>query len=119
MFAQYSFIDKKHVVSLQACVRNHSVITQQLLAKLYKVALFGLQEAEYGRQPQESPEQGIMISSISAGDMKIGTGTDDKTGFYIQLAKVKDVKGALLTVGAKWAMERPSALAGNLSTVHW
>jgi hypothetical protein len=111
MFAQHKFIDSNHHVALEACIRNHPVVTAQLLTKLYGTAHASLDGVK--------AETGIAASHIDGGNFKVGTATDEKTGIYIQLVRLKDKPNNLLTVGHKWAMERENTVQGNTSTTMW
>jgi hypothetical protein len=110
MFDHYTFIRPEHRVALASCVRQHAVITPPILADLYKAALANI----------ATPSQisGKITSHLNNETIHVGTATDVKTGFYVQLAKVND-GNPLLTVGAKWAMESPNAVQGNIATLIW
>ena len=111
MFIQYKFIDANHHVALQSCVKNHSGVTPQLLAELYGSALACV--------TRNSARPGTLTSHIDAGDYKIGTATDEKTGTYVQLVEMKGKTNRLLTAGQKWAVERENSVQGNISTLLW
>jgi hypothetical protein len=110
MFDHYTFIRPEHHVALASCVRQHAVITPPMLADLYKAALTCID------QPTQHP--GKITSHLNNGTISMGTATDSKTGFYVQLAKVGSGH-PLLTVGAKWAVEAPNAMQGNIATLLW
>jgi hypothetical protein len=111
MFNHYPFIAPEHHVALESCIRNHNVITSPLLAELYKAALFNVDK--------QTQITGRHTSHLITANVRIGTATDAKTGFYVQLAKVEGQERPLLTVGSKWAMEQPNALQGNVATHIW
>ena len=111
MFVQYKFIDENHHVALQSCIRNHPVVTAQLLARLYSAALDCI--------VQQTGSSGLLTSHIEAADYKIGTATDEKTGVFVQLVRLNKQKSALLTAGQKWAVERDNITQGNTSTILW
>lgn len=111
MFVHHKFIDPNHHVALEACIRNHPVVTATLLARLYSAALACIDKP--------GGEAGLLTSHINANEYQIGTATDEKTGIYIQLVQMKDRASKLLTVGHKWAVERDNPVQGNTSTVLW
>lgn len=114
MFGHYQYIGKQHHVALESAIRNHSVVTTinaPLLAKMYQLALQGLQ----------SPltETGFHTSSLRAGNITLSSVTEAKSGLWLQLAKVEGQPNPFLTIGQKWAMEQPVAAHGNVSTIFW
>jgi hypothetical protein len=112
MFVHHKSISTNHHVALESCIRNHPVVTAQMLVKLYEAAL----------QSIDSPAPGtadLSVSHINGGEYTIGTATDNKTGFYVQLVKFKNKSDTRLTVGAKWVMERDNPVHGNTSTTLW
>lgn len=114
MFGHYTYIGKQHHVALESAIRNHSIVTSisaPLLAKMYLLALQGLQ----------SPvaENGFCTSSLRAGNITLSSVTEAKTGLWLQLAKVTDQPSPFLTLGQKWAMESHNQAAGNTSTAFW
>jgi len=111
MFVQYKFIDPNHHVALQSCIRNHPIVTAQLLARIYNAALACVDKP--------CGETGLLLSHIKADTYQIGTATDEKTGIFVQLVKMKDRPSHLLTAGQKWAVERDNAVQGNTSTLLW
>lgn len=111
MFVQHTFIIPEHHVALESAIRNHMVITSQVLAKLYKSALANL-EAPYAATDQFN-------SYLKSGNVNVGTSTDSKTGVFVQLARADGNPRLLLTVGAKWAMEQPNPTQGNIATILW
>ena len=113
MFAHYSYIAVQHHVALEASIRNHSVvsgITAPLLAKMYQLAITGLQAP--------ITETGFHTSSLRAGNITLSSVTDAKTGLWLQLAHVEG-KANYLTVGQKWVMEQFVPAHGNVSTILW
>jgi hypothetical protein len=114
MFARYTYIDPKHVVPLEATVRNHSIVsaaTAPLLAKMYKTALDALSSGEPVR------EEGFAASVLKSETVTLSSVTEAKTGLYIQMAKL-DGK-VYMTVGQKWVMEQPNPAHGNVTTSMW
>ena len=111
MFAQHKSIEPHHRVAMEACIRNHPVVTPHLLTKLYETALACVEA------PRSA--EGVSASHINGGEFKMGTATDDKTGIYVQLVQVKGRPSKWITVGSKWAMERENTVQGNVATVLW
>lgn len=114
MFGHYPYIQPQHFVALESAVRNHGVtasVTSQLLARMYKIVLEGL------NQPVQ--ETGFHTSSLRAGNITLSSATDAKTGVWIQLALVEGQKNPFITVGQKWAMEQQVPAHGNVSTIFW
>lgn len=113
MFAHYQYIAVQHHVALESAIRNHSVvsgITAPLMAKMYQIAINGLQGP--------STETGFHTSSLRSGNIILSSVTDAKTGLWLQLARV-DGKANYLTLGQKWVMEQFVPAHGNVSTILW
>ena len=114
MFGQYPYIGKQHHVALESTIRNHSVtssINAQLLAKMYRLALDGLQKP--------LTQTSFFTSTLHAGTVVLSSVTDIKSGLWLQLAKVENQPDPYLTVGQKWAQETLLPALGNTSTVFW
>lgn len=111
MFVHYPYIITEHHVALESAIRNHTGITSPVLAKLYKVALANLEK------PVNETDQ--FTSHLKAGNVSIGTATDAKSGIYVQLARADGNPRLLITIGAKWAMETPNPVQGNIATKLW
>ena len=114
MFNHYTYIHQQHHVALEAVIRNHGLgtdINAVLLAQMYKLALDGLK--------QPVTEGGFFTSSLRAGNVTLSSVTAEKTGLWIQLAKLEDKDCPLLTLGQKWAMERYIYAQNNYSSVFW
>jgi len=112
MFNQHRYIEETHRIALEAAIRNHAGITAPLAARLYKHAL----DAATTRT---SHENGFFHSRIEAKGFTVGTCTDAKTGFYVQLVKQDNSPHLLLTLGHKWAMENVDMIRGNINTTYW
>lgn len=113
MFAHYPYIAVQHHVALESAIRNHSVvsgITAPLMAKMYQIAINGLQSP--------ATETGFHTSSLRSGNIVLSSVTDAKTGLWLQIARV-DGKANYLTLGQKWVMEQFVPAHGNVSTTLW
>lgn len=113
MLNQYKYIEETHRIAIEAAIRNHAGITGPLAARLYKHAMDAITNG------RTSGENGFFHSRLESGDLIVGTCTDARTGFYIQLAGRKGEPHYLLTLGAKWAMENVDAMRGNTNMLFW
>jgi len=114
MFKQFPYITAEHAKAMASAIRNHDDITEHMLARLYDAAL----KSASGPLPDM---EGIIPSKMNVsnqqhGTVVVGTATDEKSGFYVQLARTSGKN--LLTVGQKWVMEQPN-MQGNVATVLW
>ena len=111
MFTQ-PYIEETHRIALEASMRGRTGLTQALLAKLYKHALEAASSAT-------SRENGFFHSRIQTPEYTVGTCTDAKTGYYVQLVKRTEDPHLLLTLGQKFAMENVDVQRGNVNTLFW
>lgn len=113
MFTQHAYIDDSHKPALESVIRQHEVVTEKLIAKLYLVALESFKSE--GKLPQ--PQPSVSWSYVGGTDGNaLSSATDEQTGIYVQLAGAKG-KLLMLTVGTKWAMQAPSQHA--IATKLW
>lgn len=101
MFAQHTYIEEAHKPVLESVIRQHHVVTEKLLAKLYEVALESFKTG--GAIPAQP---GISWSFVGDADRNVvASATDEKTGIYVQLTGTAGGHQRMMTVGAKWAMQ--------------
>jgi hypothetical protein len=114
MLNQYKYIEETHRIAIEAAIRNHTGITPSLAARLYKHAMDAVTNC------RTSGENGFFHSYMEVDNLGIGTCTDAKAGFYVQLARRKDdPHHLLLTLGQKWAMENVDVMRGNTNMLFW
>lgn len=111
MFTQ-SYVEEAHRIALEAALRGRTSLTPPLLLKLYK-------HAHDAALTAPSKENGFFHSRIQTDAYVVGTCTDAKTGFCVQLVKRNNEPHMLLTVGQKFAMENVDAVRGNINTQFW
>lgn len=113
MFNQFKYIEETHRIALEAAIRNHSGITVPLASQLYKNALDAVNNG------RTNTTNGFFHSLLDTEHHIIGTCTDARMGFFVQLAKRKGEQHTLLTVGQKWAMENVDPMRGNTNMLFW
>jgi hypothetical protein len=117
MFAQHTFIEDSHKPVMESVIRQNTIITEKLMAKLYGAAWNVYTDKT--AKPQSS--ENISISRIESKESVVVSATDMGTGFYVQLAG--DVKpaptGKQLTVGRKLAMQGKHETLSQLATKLW
>jgi hypothetical protein len=109
MFVQHTFIEEPHKSTLEQIIRQHNVVTESYLAKFYRAAFDTFLNAA------PVALSGMVVSRIANDKHVVASVTDERTGFYLQLAgEAKNPnQGKQITVGMKWAMQ---GKADNLST---
>lgn len=117
MFAQHAFIEDSHKPVMESVIRQNTIVTEKLMAKLYGAAWNSYSDKNW--QPQSSDN--ISMSRIESKESVVTSATDMQTGFYVQLAG--DAKpaavGKQLTVGKKLAMQGKHATLGQMATKLW
>jgi hypothetical protein len=118
MFGHYPYILPNHIVALETSVRKHNnlgtLANPQLLARLYKIAIDGVNTGASLLSAQ------IHASVIDTKkDIRVSTATDLASGVYLQLVRVDAKANPLLTLGQKWAMEGNNTVQGNSSVTFW
>lgn len=113
MLNQYTYIDDSHRVALEAAIRRHDTITAALVAKMYKHALSAVTSG------QASNENGFFHSRLTSGNTVIGTCTDARTGFFVQLVSHTNGAHHLLTMGQRWVLESADPMRGTINTLFW
>jgi hypothetical protein len=114
MFVKYPFIEENHKSTLETVIRQHAVVTEQFLAKLYSsaVAVFN---------SDKSPGvAGLIFSRLVTDKHVVASVTDEVTGIYLQLAAEKAASvNRQLTVGQKWAMQGKHVGLSTTATKMW
>lgn len=111
----YPFIDLKHRPVLESIVRVHSVVTDDMLAKLYEICLKVLHNERI-----DGNDGAFFRSRLVTVELVVATVTDSKTGIYLQLAEaVVGPKDLILTVGAKWVVEQRDVQSGGIRFLNW
>lgn len=113
MFNQYRFIEETHKIALESAIRNHTVLTAPLAARLYQNAHRAATEAKAGH------DSGFLISRVENPQVVIGTCTDTRTGLFIQLVQIRESKHLMLTLGSRWIVETSDAATGTTNLVYW
>jgi len=115
----YPFIDIKHRPVLESIVRVHSVVTDDLLAKLYEVCLKVLRSERIDGN-DGAFFRSRLVTTDGTGSLVVAAVTDSKTGIYLQLAEAADgPKDLVLTVGAKWVVEQRDVQSGGIRFLNW
>lgn len=112
MFVHHTFIEETHKPILESAIRQHAVVTEPMLAKLYQIAL-----ESFNTEGKINPVTGFSWSYIGDDKNAVASATNEQTGFYVQLTGEKAAKNRSLTVGAKWAMQ--SKANQSLVTKMW
>lgn len=117
MFVQHTFIEESHKPTLETIIRHHAGITEPYLAKFYRAAL-----DVFANLTEAKAQPSMIFSRFQGGDCVIASVTDERTGFFMQLAGAatpgKSHKNQL-TVGEKWVMQGSSETLSTMATKVW
>ena len=115
MFVQHTYIEDSHKVTLEQVIRQHAVITESYLARFYRSAL------DVFINPKQTAQVGMIFSRIANDKFVVASVTDERTGFYLQLAGeiANPNNGKQITVGTKWAMQGRAELLSTAATKIW
>lgn len=112
MFVQHTFIEEPHKPVLESTIRQHLIVTEGMLAKLYQIAA-----ESFEKEGKTKPQAGFTWSYIGNETDAVASATHEQTGFFVQLSGEKKAHQRNLTVGAKWAMQGKAN--GALVTKVW
>lgn len=115
MFVQHTYIEEPHKSTLEQIIRQHNVVTESYLAKVYRATLDVFLSMNATSQP------GLIFSRIANEKHVVASVTDERTGFYMQLAgEIKNPnQNKQITVGMKWAMQGKAELLSTTATKMW